>query len=423
MKERMHDSLQQRKIKGTLRRLIPYDDDETTAASYSSKSRTVDFASNDYLGLAQSQYQQQRVAEAIAAGSLTKPRHLGATGSRLLSGDSLAFHELENYLARIHQSEAALLCNSGYDANLSVVSSLPCDIIVYDEYIHNSIHMGLRLWKTYGNGENDNKRECWAFRHNNVLDLQRILRSVQTVDKKIRVVIIVESVYSMDGDVAPLREILDLALEHEALVVIDEAHGLGVFGDSHGAGVIEECSLQGHPALAFGVYTFGKAAGCHGAVVVCDQLAKDYLLNYAYPFIYSTALPPHSLVTIRCAYETMTSVAGARLRNKLEENIQLFRNQLNPMLRMFPQVYLLPSTTAIQALVIPGNAACTQFCENLYDISHIRLYPIKSPTVPKNHERVRIIIHAHNTRDEIKSLIDAICKVLMQQKQLPKSRL
>jgi 8-amino-7-oxononanoate synthase len=426
IKERMQDSLQQREIKGTLRRLILYDvDDETTtdaSSSSSSTSRAVDFASNDYLGLAQSQLQRQRVAQAIATGAMKKLRCLGATGSRLLSGDSLEFHDLENFLSRIHKSEAALLCNSGYDANLSVVSSLPCDIIVYDEYIHNSIHMGMRLWKTYGNGERDTDRECWDFRHNNVQDLQRVLCSIRSGDKNRRVVIIVESVYSMDGDVAPLQEILDLALEHEALVVIDEAHGLGVFG-VYGAGVAEECNLQNHPAMAFRVYTFGKAAGCHGAVVICDRLSKNYLINYAYPFIYSTALPSHSLTTIRCAYETMTSVTGVRLRQDLRQNIHWFRNQLIPMLRSFPQVHLLPSTTAIQALVIPGNAECTQFCQDLYALSHIRLYPIKSPTVPKNQERVRIIVHAHNTRKEIQSLIDAILKVLMQQKQQLKSRL
>ncbi|GKY94989.1 hypothetical protein MPSEU_000463500 [Mayamaea pseudoterrestris] len=377
----------------------------------------IDFSSNDYLGLARESEQTAMVASALTQADAMP---LGATGSRLLSGDSLAHQQLEDYLAMVHCQPAALLCNSGYDANLSVVSSLTCDCIIYDEYIHNSLHMGLRLWKakTSSQGKHDNNNKtCASFLHNDLNDLQKQLQSYSNHT----VVVVVESVYSMDGDIAPLRQMLNLCQQFHAMLVVDEAHGLGFCGgppastiknNYTGTGVLARENVQNHPNLHCSIHTFGKAAGCHGAVVCGSKLLKQYLVNYAYPFIYSTALPPHSLVVIKCAYETMTGPRGDALRDKLNQLITLFRKNLTAHLRAIycPSIKLLASNTPIQALMVPGNEQCTQFCQQLYAAStkRIVLYPIKTPTVPAGQERVRIIIHAHNTVEQVLMLVDLI---------------
>ena len=211
--------------------------------------------------------------------SLPEKKLLGSTGSRLLTGDSAYAHTLEQRLAKWHRRPAALLCNSGYDANLSVLSSVTLDtIVIMDELSHNSLQMGVKLSK---------KCDVDTFRHNDLEDLRRLLEHHLANPKP--VLVVVESVYSMDGDIAPLREILDLSSEFQACVIVDEAHGLGVFGE-HGMGVLERDSLESHPALLCSIHTFGKAAGCHGAVICGSHSLKEYLINYGRPIMYSTSL-------------------------------------------------------------------------------------------------------------------------------------
>ncbi|GAX09269.1 8-amino-7-oxononanoate synthase [Fistulifera solaris] len=408
--QRMQEALEKRRRKGTIRKL------QFTNITAASSDNVIDFSSNDYLGLAQNLDQQALVLREYER--VQQIQRLGATGSRLLSGDHVYFHQIEADLAKIHQREAALLFNSGYDANLSVVSCLPCDCIVYDEYAHNSLHMGIRLWQSV-----HSDRMSLPFHHNDVHHLDQILRRL---DPKVRVVILVESIYSMDGDMAPLRELLQLAGTHDAKVVVDEAHGLGIYGK--GSGVVGELQLQRHPALLASIYTFGKAAGCHGAVVCFpSSLHKDYLINFGYPFIYSTALPLHSLATIRCAYKTMTGEKGEYLREMLFQRVKRFRDLMDAALPKNKAIYLTDSNSPIQALVIPGNRICTEFCERLSIASEKRicLFPIKSPTVPAGTERIRIIIHAHNSDEQVRWLVKLLISTLhsMGLVQIPQSRL
>jgi 8-amino-7-oxononanoate synthase len=434
MQERMEQQLERRRIKGTMRRLPAAPAAATTSKNTDSTRllhEIFDFASNDYLGLAQDK-EQQRLVQHEMSKLINTPTYcnstasiLGATGSRLLSGDSVHFHFLETYLATTHKSAAALLCNSGYDANLSVVSCLPCDCILYDEYAHNSLHMGMRLWQFADKKPaTEQQRITVSFQHNSVDHLRQKLEQLSSTNnntRRRRFAILIESVYSMDGDVAPVKEMLDTALQFGAVVVVDEAHGLGVYGDQ-GTGVLAAAGCEQHPALAFAVYTFGKAPGCHGAVVCCptSTVQKDYLINYAYPVIYSTALPLHSVVTIRCAYDTMTGKKGSRLRRHLRRRIEQFQTELVPRLAALHNpnsnndnnsIQLLPgSSSPIQALIVPGNAACTDFCQRLHQRSDqsVRLFPIKSPTVPAGQERVRIVIHAHNTAPQVTALVEWI---------------
>ena len=419
--ERMLAGLQQREEKGTLRSLpAQYQQAAAPHHSSSSSAATIDFSSNDYLGLAQSLTQAKRVEELFDAEHQQKL--LGATGSRLLSGDSPVFHQLEAYLARLHEKPAALLCNSGYDANLSLVSSLPCDVILYDEYAHNSLHMAMRFWQT----RDETRRTMMVFGHNSTRDLQaKLRRQVQQQQQNTTtptVVVIVESVYSMDGDCAPLAEILDHAASYGARVVVDEAHGLGISGPT---GLLSALGLHQHPALLSAVYTFGKAAGCHGAVITGSHTLRAYLTNFGYPFIYSTAMPLHSLCTIRASYETMTGARGDALRAHLVGLIELFQTEMTQQIlshhwqqqwNTSNDVSLIPSTTAIQALVVPGNQRCSAFCQTLWHRSHhrIRLFPIRSPTVPAGMERVRIVLHAHNSIEQVRELIQLVCVCLRE---------
>lgn len=423
----MQQALEVRRTKGTIRRL-----QGSTDPSLQQAKTSIDFSSNDYLGLAHDRKQHLQVEKTFqdVKASDHSAVVLGATGSRLLSGDAPAFHLLEEYLAKIHNRKAALLCNSGYDANLIVVSCLPCDVIVYDEYVHNSLHMGMRLWQTARSN-----RLTLKFQHNDTRDLQNQLQRIQKTHPEQRVVVLIESVYSMDGDVAPVKEMLGMAATFDAQMIVDEAHGLGVYGRQGqstglvppGTGVVAAENVEKHPSLLCCVYTFGKAAGCHGAVLCFSTSThKDYIVNYGYPLIYSTALPLHSLVTIRCSYETMTGRKGDLLRTNVFQLVHFFREKLEGFLDPDGMVYLLPSTSPIQALIVPDNHLCTQFCSLLWEASgrRIRLYPIKSPTVPAGQERVRIVIHANNTSQQVELLVQLIVRCLMAMDLLlPNSRL
>ena len=449
LEDTMSKILDERDQKGSLRIYKDEDDENptgtgaSTPTSKSDQQKAIDFSTNDYLGLARSKEQKDLVESRyqsllnLSSFQDNDEPTLGATGSRLLSGDSAYARHLERRLAKWHNRSAALVCNSGYDANLSVLSCLPCDRFLFDEYSHNSLRMGMRLSRTF---QDKSDEVSGIFRHNDTQDLRRKLKDLYYSQQqytnhanKLRVLIVVESVYSMDGDVAPLREILDLAQQYGALVVVDEAHGLGIFGDdsgpnSRGTGVLTQFRLEHHPALACSVHTFGKAAGCHGAVVCGSKTLRQYLWNYGWPLIYSTSLPLHSLVAIECSYETMTGPRGKQLRQHVNQLVQYFRHLVEDRItnlhqedgnnhNQTEQMYLLPSMSAIQALVLPrnGNQACSEFCKCLWDHSRqtIRLYPIKSPTVPAGMERIRIILHGHNTKAEVDQLVEYMVLTLI----------
>jgi 8-amino-7-oxononanoate synthase len=432
MEARLQQALDRRRSEGTLRCLSSLEELQKQ------RQDAIDFSSNDYLGLACSKTLRALVDTAFQQAACTcfSRNVLGATGSRLLSGDSVYSRKLEEWLACLHCRPAALLCNSGYDANLSITSCLPVDVIVMDELCHNSIYMGVK-WNA--SRRHDAPTVVTTFAHNNVHDLTAKLQQQHSGNI---ILVLVESVYSMDGDVAPLQEILNVSQKFGAHVVVDEAHGLGIFGHTNrrdlsmledddsesttptsasgGTGVLAALQLEQHPSLLASVYTFGKAAGCHGAVICCSSpTLKEYLLNYARPFIYSTALPLHSLVTIQCSYQTFTSFEGETRRRRVFELVRLFRERVESMLMSIQKddddICLCPSNSPIQALLIPGNAACMDFCRIIKDQHGILLYPIRAPTVPKGQERVRIILHAHNTSEEVEHLVECMNKTLQQQ--------
>jgi len=365
----MQQKLEERRSKGNLRSLPTI-------------GLPCDFTSNDYLGLARSQELGRAIEDGIAR--LGVPAH-GATGSRLLSGNSAFALQLEQKLAELFRSEAALLFNSGYTANLCLISSVAQkgDTILYDQLSHVCLKEGAWL----------SKADTFAFRHNDLEDLEQRLAKA-----KGNCFVVVESVYSMDGDVAPLKEIADVCRKYSARLIVDEAHSTGVFGQG-GSGLVCELGLE--DAFFARVYTFGKAMGVHGAVVTGSRELTDYLINFGRAFIYTTTMPLHSLVAIEQAFRLV------------DENPQwqlTLREKIKTFIGCFPAsgtLQRLPSPTAIQPVMVSGNERAKAMANTLqtkgYDVR-----PILAPTVKEGEERLRICLHTFNNDDDIKG----ICQTL-----------
>lgn len=298
-----------------------------------------------------------------------------------------------------------------------MLSSLPQaeDVILFDELIHNSCHEGIRLSRAYA------KKRSFPFKHNDLAQLDALLQRYAisrasneghaSTSKQAaplpNIFVVVESLYSMDGDVAPLAELAELCERYSnAFLIIDEAHGTGVYGP-HGSGVACELKLDAKPnVLCCRVYTFGKAMGCHGAVVCGSQILIDYLVNYARSFIYTTAFPFEQLVTVQCVHEYCATAEADSARKRVLELVQYFKQSVQRS-EWIPSAALLESDSPIQGVVFEGNHAVLAAAKTMI-AGGIRVIPIRSPTVPKGLERFRIVIHADNAPSEIDLLITAL---------------
>ncbi len=332
----------------------------------------VDFCSNDYLG--------------IVTHSIFNIQHstfkTGSTGSRLLSGNYPLIEEVEKQIASFHQSEAALIFNSGYDANIGLLSSVAQkgDTILYDHLCHASIRDGIRLSFAH----------AFSFAHNDLIDLQKKLTHATGT-----VFIVTESVFSMDGDLCPLAELVAIAEIHKAHLIIDEAHATGIIGGK-GEGLVQH--LQCQDKVFARVHTFGKACGCHGAVVLGSKLLRDYLINFARSLVFSTALPEQSVMMIKMSYETFPEMKEERL------HLQKLINQFQSATIRFEKW---PSVTAIQIVIIPGNADVKKIAASLQK-NNLDVRAILYPTVPKGKERLRIVLHAFNKEEEVERLVSLL---------------
>ena len=391
LRRRAGAEMQRRIVSGGIRELrLPHASDGSVLK---------DFSSNDYLGLARSDALAQDVRRRLAAveGSRREAGlpFIGSSGSRLLAGHCGLCEEVEGRLAAALRRPRALIFNSGYDLNLSLLGALPQrgDAVVYDELAHNSMIMGMRM----GRG---GAQDRLSFRHNDVAHLRDQLRSARDrVGDDAAVFVAVESVYSMDGDIAPLGDILGAAEESGAVVIVDEAHATGVYGRAGGGVVVAE-GLEGHGALLASVHTFGKALGAHGACVATAGWLGDYLVNCARPFIYSTAPALHTLVAMDAAMAFQATAAGDARRAALFCKIMRFREGLADL----PDAALLPSESPIQAVLFPGNERCVRAAESLR-ARGFDCRPIRAPTVPAGEERIRVILHAHNADEDIDGLV------------------
>jgi 8-amino-7-oxononanoate synthase len=351
----------------------------------------IDFASNDYLGFSKSEAIFSETHQYLVSHKLTQN---GATGSRLISGNHPLYETTEKHLADFHEAEAALIFNSGYDANVGFFSSVPQkgDFILYDELCHASIRDGIQL----------SNAKAYKFPHNDPKNLEQLILRHQTGNAALYIV--TETVFSMDGDTPPLEEIANICERNNAYLVVDEAHALGVFGNN-GAGMIRELQLQ--QKVFARIMTFGKGLGCHGAAVMCSSDLKDYLVNFSRAFIYTTGLSPHSVATIFMSYQHLQQRKDAL--EQLKNNILHFSRTKN-MLSLKP--LFVQSKSAIQCAIIPGNEKVKNIAAQLQQ-KGFDVKPILSPTVPIGQERLRICLHSYNSEQEISQLLQFIADFIL----------
>ena len=354
------------------------------------KENRVDFASNDYLGYSKSEELFQIVHQFLLDRNCTQN---GATGSRLLTGNHSLYQEAEDFIANFHSSESALIFNSGYDANVGFFGSIPQrgDIILFDEYCHASIRDGIQL----------SNAKSYKFIHNDLEDLEALLEKYSSSHSLIYIV--TESVFSMDGDSPDLEEMVRISEKFTAHFVLDEAHALGVFGNK-GEGLVQHLNLQ--EKVFARIMTFGKGLGCHGAAILGASLLKEYLVNFARSFIYTTGLSPHSVACILKAYELLEQEQFA-LKN-LRENIAHF-NQEKQLLGLKP--LFVRNKSAIQSAIIPGNEKVKDIALNLQE-KGFDVKAILSPTVPEGQERLRFCLHSYNTKEEISQVLQVLSSCL-----------
>lgn len=353
------------------------------------QNNLVDFSSNDYLGFAKSETIFNDSHEFLMGHNM---KQNGATGSRLLSGNHPLFDVLETMLSDFHNSESALIFNSGYDANVGLFASVPQrgDIILYDEYIHASIRDGIQL----------SNAKAYKFKHNDLDNLQQqILRHSELVSESHPTIYIVtESVFSMDGDSPNLKAMSQLCKTHQAYFIVDEAHAVAVFGN-RGVGRIQELGLENDVFAR--LVTFGKALGCHGAAILGTNDLKAYLINFSRSFIYTTALPPHSLATIHAAYHELIATEN---RAQLNQNISFFKSEV---IKNKIQDCFIDSYSAIHCCVISGNDTVKAISLKLKE-QGFNVKPILSPTVPIGEERLRFCLHSYNSKEEISKVLQLL---------------
>ena len=337
----------------------------------------IDFCSNDYLGIVKNNVLNHLSPD---IGSLAT----GSTGSRLLAGNYTLIENTEKQIASFHSSEEAVIYNSGYDANVGVLSCVPQrgDTVLYDYLSHASIRDGIRL----------SFAQSFSFAHNNLTELEVLLKKA-----KGNVFVVTESVFSMDGDTCPLTAITALCKQYNAHLIIDEAHATGVVG-AKGEGLVQQLGLQNE--IFCRIHTFGKAVGCHGAAVLGSRQLKDYLINFSRSFIYSTALPEQSVAHISAAYASFPAMQ--KERSHLQQLIQHFQSA-SIVFEKFV------SHTPIQVVMVPGNDAVKLLSQKLQQ-ANLDVRPILYPTVSKGMERLRIVLHAFNTMEELNQLIALLNK-------------
>ncbi len=373
---KLEQKLEQRLSKNALRSL-----GETTPL--------IDFSSNDYLGFSKSETIFDAAHNILVRHNI---KQNGATGSRLLSGNHKLYHVAESQLSKTHNSASALIFNSGYNANIGFFSCIPQrgDIILYDEYSHASIRDGISM----------SLAKAYKFPHNNISALEALIERYlkKTDTDQHHIYVVTESVFSMDGDTPDLVKLSQLCRDTATHLVVDEAHAIGVFG-KQGEGLVQHLNIEA--AVFARIITFGKALGCHGAAILGNQLLCTYLINFCRSFIYTTALPPHSLATICSAYNTLKV---SQNRYNLEENIAHFKTEI---VKNNLQDSFISSNSAIHCCVISGNDSVKAVAIALQDAG-FNVKPILSPTVPEHLERLRFCLHSYNTKKDITKVLQTL---------------
>lgn len=338
----------------------------------------INFSSNDYLGLARHPALVEGSARFIHAHGT------GSTASRLVCGTAPTVAGIETHLASLKEKEAALIMNSGFQANVSLIPALANrkSLILADRLCHNSIIQGVLL----------SRARLLRFRHNDLSHLEELLgRHAHTTD---RILIITESVYSMDGDRCDLDTLITISQRYGALVMVDEAHATGVLG-YQGMGLA--CGKD----IDIIMGTFGKGLGSYGAYVVCSAEIREYLINYCAGFIYSTALPPPVLGAIDAALTLVPTMDSER--DYLQNLAQYLRNGLHAL-----KLSTGDSTTQIVPMIIGNDQKAVSMSQWLLSQCAILATAIRPPTVEQGSARIRLALSCHHTKDQIDTLLRAI---------------
>jgi len=340
-------------------------------------------ASNDYLGLSYHPYLISRAAQAAAQWGA------GSGSARLISGSCSLFDDLEKRLAGFKQTQAALLFSTGYMANMGLLGALagPDDIIFSDELNHASIIDGCRL----------SRAKVSVYPHVNHAALAARLRRAGRFRRRI---IVTDAIFSMDGDIAPLPRLLEIARTHDAVLIVDDAHGTGVLGPQ-GRGTVAHFGIEDTERLVI-MGTLGKALGCFGAFVAGSRVLIDYLVNRARTFIFTTAMPPANAAAALAALDIVEEDEG--LRERLQDNIAFMQSGLRSL-----GFDLGSGQTQIIPIMTGTTSTALAMAADLMK-QGIFLLAIRPPTVPANAARLRLTVTALHTRQELERIVAALKK-------------
>ena len=342
-------------------------------------------ASNDYLGFCSHPAIKKAAQDAISVWGT------GAGASRLISGNISLFRELEKQLASLKKTEDALVFSTGYMANIGLLSAVgeAGDVIYSDELNHASIIDGCRMSRAH----------VEIFPHKDTERLASLLKQGHQFRRRI---IVTDGVFSMDGDLAPLPRLVELARNHAAMIIVDDAHATGVLGN-RGGGTAEHFALEGKCDIVMG--TLGKALGCFGAFVAGSRELRELLINRARPFIFTTALPP---AVVASALEALSLLdKEPEWRKALWENVDFFKNGLQE--RGFNT---LDSATPIIPIIVGEARQAVSISESLLQ-EGLFIQAIRPPTVPEGSSRLRVTITAAHTKEDLAwalEVLETVCK-------------
>lgn len=348
----------------------------------------INLASNNYLGLANDPRLKQAAIEAVQEWGA------GAGAVRWLGGTNLLYEKLEQKLAEFKKTEAVLVFQSGFNANSGTIPSCfgEGDVIISDELNHASIIDGVRL-----SAAKYKKSEGYVYEHKNMNHLEDILKRCGNFKKRL---IVTDGVFSMDGDIAPLPDIVALAERYDAVVMVDDAHASGVLGE-HGSGTTSHFGLYGRVDIQLG--TLSKAIGVVGGYIAGSQLLKEWLINRGRPYLFSTALPPAAVGAILKAVEIL--MTDPEPIHKLWENTHYWKHGLQQL-----GFDTMGSETPITP-VYCGDEAVAQTMEARLREEGVFTLGIVYPTVPKGKARVRTMPNATHTREDLDEALNAFEKV------------
>ena len=345
--------------------------------------KVLQFSSNNYLGLADHPRLKAAAREAVDRYGT------GAGASRLVGGNLELNGQLEEKIAKLKKKERALLFSTGYMANIGTITALmeAGHGIFSDECNHASIIDGCRMAKA----------ETRVYPHKDMDGLEDLLKGSKHYSHRL---IITDGIFSMEGDIAPLPDLVGLAKKYECTLMVDDAHATGVLGP-HGGGTGEHFALKDEIDIAMG--TFGKALGGFGAFVAGDDTLRDFLINKARPFIFTTGLPPAVIASGIAALEILEEEPG--LRDTLWENVRFFKKKVDAL-----GFNTGKSTTQIIPVIVGDASLAVRMGEMLFD-EGVCIQGIRPPAVPQNSSRLRITITATHTRGELEYALESIEKV------------